>query len=628
MCGIAGLVALDGLDTVAAERRMAPALARLSARGPDGEGRWHDEHCLFGHRRLAIVDLSPSGAQPMVRGDLAMVFNGMIYNYRALRRELRALGHVFTSDTDTEILLCGWREWGEATLPKLTGMFAFALWDSSRRILTLARDRFGKKPLFYRARGGELAFASDLRALEHLGASGDAIDRQALRWLLTLRYIPEPWSILAGTRKLPPGHVAQFSLQGLALRRWYDLGAAPRLRYGDEREAARDLRARVEAAVAERLVADVPVGAFLSGGVDSAIVAAAMRKSTPRVRTYTVGFEGAAEYYEERPAAKRVADFLGTEHVEIAVGTGEAVATVARVFDALDEPFADSSAIPAFIVAAATRRHVTVALSGDGGDEVFGGYRKYQGELRAKHYRALPGWLRRGAIEPLAGALPESKKHPLLEKARRLRRFVAHAGAAPAARQAGWMRLAPQDEVDALLGPDPAPYMLEALVERLREVSNYADETNQMLYADVSLGLPGDMLAKVDRTGMAHGLEVRCPLLDQRVVEAAFSMPGEWKLKPGIGKAVLRQAFAAALPSEVFARPKKGFEVPLGDWLMGPLHDLAVTATAPPHLAELGLNPEIVGGWWRDLRSGRRDSSEKIWTVVALSQWTERRIIA
>lgn len=628
MCGLAGLVDLGGLDRAEARARMRRALDRLAPRGPDGEGLWDDAHCLLGHRRLAIVDLSPAGAQPMQRegdaGASAIVFNGMIYNYRALRAELAALGHRFTSDSDTEVLLAGWRHWRHALLAKLNGMFAFALWDPARRELVLARDRFGKKPLVYRQSGARLAFASDLAAAEHLAGTG-AVDPAAIRWLFTLRYIPEPMTALQGFAKLPPGHCAILSPKGFAVERWYDLAAAEKPRFKSEEQAAIALRARVEAAVADRLVADVPVGAFLSGGIDSAIVAASMRKASSRVRTYTVGFEGVPDYYEERPAARQVADFLGTEHTEIAVSAAEALGAVEKVFDGLDEPFADSSAIPTYLVSRVTRRHVTVALSGDGGDEVFGGYRKYQGELLAERYRAVPAPLRRNLIEPLARLLPEGKQHKLLETARRLRRFVAHAGGDGAARQAGWMRLLPGDELDELLGPAPAAPALEARVEALRGAACDADLVNQMLFADIALGLPGDMLTKADRMSMANSLEVRCPFLDHRVVEAAAAMPGAWKLKRGEGKAILRRAFADALPAEVFRRPKKGFEVPVALWLTGPLRSLVETALDASTLASHGIAASPPRRWLAELESGRRDTSEKLWTLIAFTQWAARR---
>lgn len=625
MCGIAGIADIDGLDRAAAAPRMRRALDRLAPRGPDGEGIWDDAHCLLGHRRLAIVDLSPAGAQPMLRHGLALVFNGMIYNYRALRAELAGLGHRFTSDSDTEVLLAGWRQWGEAMLPRLEGMFAFALWDPAARLLFLARDRFGKKPLIYRHAGTQIAFASDLAAAELLAGGAGTIDRAAMRALFTLRFIPEPMTALTGFLKLPAGHAASLSARGLEVRRWYDLAAAEKPRFADEETAARALRARVEAAVADRLVADVPVGAFLSGGIDSAIVVAAMRKASTRVRTYTVGFEGAPDYYEERPAAKQVADFLGTEHTEIAVSAAEALGAVERVFDGLDEPFADSSALPTFLVSQATRRHVTVALSGDGGDEVFGGYRKYQGELLAERYRVLPAALRKNVIEPLARLLPENKAHPLLERVRRVRRFLAHAGGTGAARQAGWMRLMAEDEVSALLGTGAAAPSLESAIETLRANAGGDDAINRMLHADIAFGLPGDMLTKTDRMSMANSLEVRCPLLDHRVVEAAAAMPGAWKLKRGEGKAVLRRAFADTLPADVFERPKKGFEIPIALWLTGPLRSLVETALEPATLADHGIAAAPPRRWLAELESGKRDSSEKLWTLVAFTQWAARR---
>jgi asparagine synthase (glutamine-hydrolysing) len=624
MCGLAGLVDLAGLERAEARARMRRALDRLAPRGPDGEGLWDDAQCLFGHRRLAIVDLSPAGAQPMLREGSALVFNGMIYNYRALRAELAALGHRFTSDSDTEVLLAGWRQWRQAMLPKLQGMFAFALWDPARRELVLARDRFGKKPLIYRQSGTRLVFASDLAAAELLAGAG-AVDPAAIRWLFTLRYIPEPATALEGFAKLPPGHCAVLSPGGFAIERWYDLAAAEKPCFADEGEAAAALRARVEAAVADRLVADVPVGAFLSGGIDSAIVVAAMRKASNRVRTYTVGFEGVPDYYEERPAARQVANFLGTEHTEISVSGAEALGAVEKVFDGLDEPFADSSAIPTYLVSRATRAHVTVALSGDGGDEVFGGYRKYQGELLAERYRAVPAPLRRNVIEPLARLLPEGKRHPLLEKARRLRRFVAHAGGDAATRQAGWMRLLAADELDELLGPAPATPALENRIATLRGAARDADAVNAMLFADIALGLPGDMLTKADRMSMASSLEVRCPFLDHRVVEAAAAMPGAWKLKRGEGKAILRRAFADALPAEVFQRPKKGFEVPIALWLAGPLRSLVETALDAGTLASHGIAAAPPRRWLAALESGRRDTSEKLWTLIAFTQWAARR---
>jgi len=626
MCGLAGLVETIGLDRAAAEQRMKRALERLAPRGPDGEGVWADAHCLLGHRRLAIVDLSPGGAQPMTRGALTAVYNGMIYNFRALRRELEGLGERFVSQSDTEVLLAGWARWGEAMLPKLIGMFAFAIWDGQARELILARDAFGKKPLFYRAGPTRCVFASELRALQCIEGETGTIDPISLRLYFALRYLPEPRSILEGVKKLAPGHLLRFSGGKPAVRRWYAPEADRPEPYASFEGACNALHRRVDEAVRDRLVADVPVGAYLSGGIDSAIIAASLVRAAKQVRTFTIGFEGVPDYYEERPQARLVAEHLGTNHTELAVSAAETRDVVASVFDGLDEPFADSSAIPSYLIARETRRHVTVALSGDGADEVFGGYRKYQGELAAARYQSLPGWLRRGAIEPAISALPEGKGGWLRERFRRARRFAEHGGKDAVGRQAGWARSLSEAELDALLGEDADAPSLDGLVENLRDAANETDPINAMLAADIALVLPGDMLVKVDRTSMANGLEIRCPYLDKRVVECAAAMPGSFKLAHGTGKRILREAFADRLPAEVFTRPKKGFEVPIGEWLTGPLAELVADAIDPARLKRQGLiRPELPARWLAELKSGRRDTSWQLWSVIAYQQWCERQ---
>lgn len=622
MCGLNGFVAFDGFDPAALASRMAQSLDRMALRGPDGAGEWNDGTCALGHRRLAIVDLNPTGDQPMVRDRHAIVFNGMIYNYRTLRDELTALGSSFQSDSDTEVILEGWKAWGEGLLPRLQGMFVFAIWERQHKRLTVARDRFGKKPLVYRAANGRFAFASDLRALQLLEGDKGAVDAEALRWFFTLRYIPLDRSILQGVRRLLPGELVVVDADGDRCRQWYQPseeipGAAP-----SEEDTADQLRMLIRQSVADRLVADVPVGAFLSGGIDSAIVAACMVAHGHDTHTFTVGFAGATPYYEERPAAQRVATHLGCRHTEIEVAADDAIAAIDAVFDGLDEPFADSSAIPTYLVSRETRRHVTVALSGDGADEVFGGYRKYQGELRARQYQALPGPLRRGLIEPLIRQLPEKRGDGLREKLRRLKRFARQAGKPAAERQAGWMSLMGDDEQRVLLN-HPAPD-LAAVVATLR--STAGDAVNDMLRAELSLGLPGDMLTKVDRMSMANGLEVRCPMLDHRVVEFAVSLPGAMKVRKGNGKAILRKAFAGELPPETFALPKKGFEIPIAQWLTGPLRDVTEAAIDPVRLKDQGLfDPALPGRWFADLQSGRRDTVEMLWSLISFQAWQQRQ---
>ena len=626
MCGIVGYLDFAGLQADSLMPRLARAVDRLGKRGPDGSAVWRDERCAFGHTRLAIIDLSASANQPMTGHGLTITFNGEIYNYRQVRDELRALGYAFATNSDTEVLLAGWRAWGAGLLSRLSGMFAFALWDAAKSELVLARDRFGKKPLLYAHDGSRLAFSSELTALETVEDRKRPLDHAALRLLFALRYMPDPWTIADGVRKLPAGHLARVTASGVSVERWYDLPTRRPARFTDEASACAALRNAFDVAVLDRTVADVPIGAFLSSGIDSALVVASLARQAGTPRTFTVGFPGASDYYEERPGAATVARFLGTQHTEVDIGPDEARGALDAVIDGLDEPFADSSALPTYLLSKVTRQHVTVALSGDGADEVFGGYRKYQGELLAERYQTIPALLRRGVIEPVAALLPEGKDNAVLERLRRLRRFVAHAGGAPAERQAGWARLLSEAELSALLIPHTAAPNVEALVAAARSDARETDPINEMLAAEIAIGLVGDMLVKVDRMSMANGLEVRCPFLDHRVVECAAAMPGAFKLAPGAGKRILRRAFADRLPEEIFRRPKKGFEMPIAAWLAGPLAERVRAAIDPGHLARQGLfRPDLPARWFGDLRAGRRDTSWQLWTMLVFQSWCEMR---
>lgn len=625
MCGIAGLIDLAGLGANEATARSQYALAVIRARGPDGEGVWADAHCALVHTRLAIIELSPLGAQPMERDGLHITFNGEIFNYAEVRDALSALGHRFHSNSDTEVLLAGWRQWGEKLLPRLIGMFAFAIWDSATRTLFAARDRFGEKPFIYCASGGRLAFGSGLIACEAMLGETRSVDPAALRALFTLRFVPEPWSIAQGVRKLSAGHWLKFGPQGLRVERWYDLARQRQQAPTDNRAAERNVRQAFDAAVQARLVSDVPVGVFLSSGIDSALVAASVAASGASLKTFTVGFEGASDYYEERPMAAAVARHLGADHTEIAVDAGRAGQTLDRVFAALDEPFADASAVPTFLVSEATRRKVTVVLTGDGADEVFGGYRRYWSEVYADRWNRFPGPLRQ-AIAAILKRMPEGKDRPILEWLRRARRFVATADTDPVRRQAAWLRLSSEAELDQLLGQASNGFIsVEQLVRELRIASGCDDPINAMLAGDMACELPGDMLVKVDRTSMAHALETRAPFLDQRVVEAAFALSGSQKLSVVggrvVGKSILRTAFRDRLPADVFARPKRGFEMPVADLLKGEASERLSAATDPASLRRQGLFDVDVIENWRSNLSGGHDTSWQLWTVLAFQEW-------
>ena len=625
MCGIAGLVDLGGLDDTAADRARA-ARDRLRRRGPDGEGIWSDERCTFVHTRLAIIDLSPGGAQPMQRDGLVITYNGEIFNYAEIRAELVDRGHSFASNSDTEVILAGWREWGKDLLPRIVGMFVFAIWDTAAQTLYAARDRFGEKPFLYAATENRFAFGSSLQACETMLGEMRPIDPAVLRAYFTLRFVPEPWSIASGIHKLPAGHWLTFDKSGARIGRWYDLAQSRSVRPQDLEQAEAELRRRFDAAVEARLVSDVPVGVFLSSGIDSALVAASVARSGQKLKTFTVGFEGAPGYYEERPMAAQVARYLGAEHHEISVDFSRAAAALDQVILGLDEPFADASAVPTFLVSQATRNEVTVVLTGDGADEVFAGYRRYWAELYQAYWNKLPAAARNG-LSRLLSRLPESKDSHLLEKVRRLRRFAETTHGGPAERQAAWMRLISEKEAAALLGSAPAQVIRpEGLIDALRQAAHDPDPINAMLAADVALELPSDMLAKVDRMSMAHALETRTPFLDQRVVEWAFALPGSDKLdvqgwRP-MGKRILRSAFRDRLPADVFTRPKRGFEMPVGALLGGAAKDRLLASTDPAALRRQGIiNPDVVQQWRRELETGSRDTSWHVWAVVAFQEW-------
>ena len=562
----------------------------------------------------------------MQRDGLVIVFNGEIFNYAEIKAELARLGHSFRTQSDTEVILAGWKEWGAGLLPRIVGMFVFAIWDGRARTLFAARDRFGEKPLLYAVDGNRLAFGSDLQSCETMLGEMRPVDPAALRAFFTLRFVPEPFSVARGIRKLPAGHWLKFDGSGAKLERWYDLAAARPAAPTGREQAEAELRRRFDAAVEARLVADVPVGVFLSSGIDSALVAASVARSGQKLKTFTVGFEGAPNYYEERPMAAQVAHHLGAEHHEIAIDFGRAADVLDRIFLGLDEPFADASAVPTFLVSEATRKEVTVVLTGDGADEVFAGYRRYWAELYQAYWNKLPAIAREG-FAALLSRLPEGKDRPALESLRRVRRFIDTSHADAPERQAAWMRLISEREADQLLGPAPPQCIrLEGLVAALRQSARDTDPINAMLFADMALELPSDMLVKVDRMSMAHALETRTPFLDQRVVEWGFVLPGSDKLalegtKPR-GKRILRSAFRDRLPADVFDRPKRGFELPVAAMLNGPAADRLAASIDPAALRRQGiLDPDVVQGWRRDLQSGRRDTSWQLWTVLAFQEW-------
>ena len=612
MCGIVGFAREHSARSSDHAASVVGAMTgTLAHRGPDDHGVWASENgtVALGHRRLAIVDLSPLGHNPMPwdGGRLWVTYNGEIYNYRELRATLEAAGHQFRSQTDTEVVLAAYDEWGTACVERFAGMFAFGLWDQARERLWLARDRFGKKPLYYSLRDGALVFASELKALVADPSCPRGIDQTAVGLYLRYGYIPAPLSIYTAIRKLPQGHEAIFERGTLQIRRYWDpaayVGASAGL---SDADAERTLEQLLGTAVEQRRIADVPLGAFLSGGIDSSLVVALMQEqSATPVQTFTIRFENKA--FNEADHAAAVAKHLGTEHHEEVCTAERMLDVVGLVPRMYDEPFADSSAIPTYLVSSVARQRVTVALSGDGGDELFAGYPRYAHFSDSGWVLELPRPVRLAAAA-VAARLP----------ARRLRRIADvlrddehdHYG-----RFVSWRSRA---EVTRLMGVTPADAPLYA--DMLRRVDGVArDQWPGLL--DIALYLPDDILAKVDRASMAVSLEVRAPLLDHRVAEFAIGLPMHLKRRGRATKWILRQLLYKRVPPHLIDRPKMGFGVPLADWFRGPLRGQMAAICAGLELAELGLDPGPVRREWASFLAGGPTRPDLLWQIYMLVAW-------
>jgi len=619
MCGLAGIVCFDGAPPGRdALRRMADSLRH---RGPDAEGILEDAEAApavgLAHRRLSIIDLSRAADQPIPNedGSVQVLLNGEIYNFRELRAGL-AQRHRFRSQGDTEVIAHLYEERGPQAFAALDGMFAVAIWDARRRRLLLARDAFGKKPLYYWSDGRRLLFGSEIKALLAAGAPA-ALDEAQLPEYLALGYVPTPRSLFRGVLKLPPACWLAVDRDGLhGPHRYWDLrfpaeGAVRRVRL---EEAAARVRELLGEAVRKRLAADVPLGLLLSGGLDSSAVAALTARLAPgRVKTFTVGFEGDA-FYDERAHAARVARHLGTEH-HAALVAPDAAALLETLLHHHDEPFGDSSALPTYLVAREARRHVTVAVGGDGGDETFAGYDRFRAALLAERI-PLPA---RRALRGLARLVPEgSTYHGGL---RRLRRFTEHAPRSLDERMLCWTGMLDPATLQGL-GVDAAG--VTASYREALARCNGASPLSRLLYLNARTYLLDDLLPKLDRMSMAHGLEARSPLLDRPLVEYVAALPDELKLRGAAGKRVLRRAVAELLPGEILRRPKHGFGVPLGEWFRGRLRPLASDVL----LSGPRLGRRLRAGAVRELveahLSGRVDRGHQLWTLITLELWLRK----
>lgn len=622
MCGIAGSYRL-GSGQVAGDDRINAALKCLAHRGPDDEGIHRQGRAVLGHRRLSIIDTSAAGHQPFTDegGRYTIAFNGEVFNFPELRAQLEAEGHTFRSRTDTEVVLRLFAVKGESFLHELNGFFALAIHDAQEDTLLLARDRFGVKPLWWCEHDGRVLFASELRALQALGAQGP-LDRHSLQQLFTYHYIPAPYSILEGVRKLEPGELLRAGSGGIHRARWYDLVDAAQCTPLPP-DPVKRLRELLDDAVRMRLISDVPIGAFLSGGLDSSIVSALAARHHKGLRTFSIGYAD-APYFDETRYAEEVARHIGSEHRTFQLTRDDLAAAYTDLLAAIDEPFADSSALPSFILCRETRKHVTVALSGDGADEVFGGYRKHQAELRL----ANPGALEKAviALGPLWRRLPRSRNNPLTDAFRKLERF---ASAASGHREQRWLDLASFDsdgDARALVPQAAHPMALDDRDMSMTRGMDRMPGLNGYLLADVRTVLPNDMLHKVDLTSMAQALEVRTPFLDRRVVELAFAMPAEMKIRRGMGKAILREACGDLLPASVLERRKQGFEVPLRELLLGPLGGLQDELLREELVREAGLEPSAVRGIRKRLNGASPGQSQAtVHALLVYMSWWKAR---
>ncbi len=643
MCGIAGLIADGQLDN-AARGHLTAMIDAIQHRGPDDSGHWfdNDRGLALGHRRLAIMDLSPAGHQPMASasGRYVIVYNGEIYNHRALRARLEREGHAptWSGHSDTEVMLACIDAWGlPAALTELNGMFAFALWDRQQGELILARDRAGEKPLYYGMQGGCLLFASELKAITAHPAFEATIDRDAVASFMHLGYVPAPASIWRGIYKLPPAHWLAFrpgnkilpvpqpywSLASIAAA-----GAANPVT--DTPTLVDELEDLLRDAIGLRMEADVPLGTFLSGGVDSSVITALMQTQTSRpVKTFSIGFEDPS--YDESGFARSVADHLGTDHHELRVTAAEAQAVLPQLPAIWDEPFADASQIPTYLVSALARQQVTVSLSGDGGDELFAGYNRHVLGARIwDRFAHLPTIVRRGmgatlgapGFERIASGMARltGLGNEIAGFAERLSKVGAIMSANdPADAYARLVSKWPKGQ-EPVIGATSAGLPYSGGI--------FEDFRNSMLYMDAMTYLPDDILVKVDRAGMSVSLEGRIPFLDHRVIEFAWRTPMSAKIRDGRGKHILREVLYRHVPQALIDRPKAGFGIPIGVWLVDTLRPWVESLLDPAKLRAQGyLDPDMVAATWQQFRLGNKALLSRLWCILMFQAWLERQSV-
>ncbi len=636
MCGIAGICQVDASPLTPEAGQWVKAMTdRMSHRGPDGEGQWSSGPVCLGHRRLSIIDLS-GGGQPMhsADGQMTVTFNGEIYNYAELKEQLTALGGQFQTSSDTEVILEGYRIWGPDCLARFDGMFAFALWDNQQRRLFCARDRFGKKPFFYTVQQGRLYFASELTGIEQLRHLSLTMNPQAVMRYLAYEYVPTPHSVYTEVQSLPPSHMLLLQDGNLSISRYWDMPMPDESDKRSDNELCEELRFLLSRAVRRRMVSDVPLGVFLSGGIDSSIVAGLMaRQSSTAIKTFSIGFSEAS--YDESRYARIVAKAFATDHHERVLSAEECADTLPGIISRMDVPMADASVAPTWLLSGVTREKVTVALGGDGADELWAGYEHYIGFKVAQWYNAAPSALRRGIIEPLAQLLPSSAGYinPRLAVATFLR--AAHA---PAWQRVQTMLMAftpdMQESIldDAFKAQQPGFLAPEVLFAPTREhydhwqPQNAATPLARAFHVYARQFMLDDILVKVDRCSMLHSLEVRAPFLDKDAAEFAARLPVSRKLHGFKRKWLLKKAFAELLPDEILYRNKRGFQIPVAQWLRGRMRPLMEDLLNESTLKAQGIfNYQAVRALMDEHVSGRADLRKPLWTLLVFQLWWRAR---
>jgi asparagine synthase (glutamine-hydrolysing) len=629
MCGLCGVLNFNGQAPVDQEG-LAAMTATLARRGPDDLGHFCSGPVGLGHRRLSIIDLE-MGHQPLSNedGTIWIVYNGELYNYREIRINLEKAGHRFATASDTEVIVHAYEEYGADCLKAMNGMFAFAIWDSNRQRLLLARDRMGIKPLYYAKLPHCLLFGSEVKALLAHPQFERRLDVTALNLYLSLEYVPTPHSIFAGVKKLPPGHFLLVEGSKARLERYWDLHldkSEPAFTRSVA-ECSAEVLQLLSDAVKMELIADVPVGVLLSGGIDSSAVAAMMaRASTRPVPSFCVAFDDPS--FDESSHARLVARHLGTEHHEFPLSADTALATLPEIVAGLDEPLGDSSIIPTYCLSRFTKEHVKVALGGDGGDELFGGYSTLQAHRLANYYQRLaPAWLR-DLMEPwVLEKLPVSFDNLSFDF--KMRRFLRDYSLSPVVRHHRWLGSFTPEEKAWLLSPLAGQSRQEVgdLVAGHARQAHTHDPLNQVLYCDLKLYLEGDILVKVDRASMANSLEVRVPLLNRLLVEYAAHLPHSFKLRGLTTKFLLRHALKGILPDSILKRGKKGFNAPVAKWFAGPLKPLLEDLLSPQRLKRQGLfQPDYVQTLIREHQARYRDHRKLLWTLLAFQMWHQHWI--